>query len=154
MRSGSDGVTALLSVALLLPGLTPGAAPALPAGLSDPELAERAEAEFAEGVRLREAADKARQEAIAAGKSQADQDTAGQTAFEQAVRVCAQRIAAQYPSLGVPALNNPVFYDQVLLEPDGRHVRPFWTWAMPDPQHAVITARLDPNASLAERSGL
>ena len=102
------------------------------------------------GTEGKQAEDKARQQAIAAGKSQADQDTAGQTAFEQAVRVCAQRIAAQYPSLGVPALNNPVFYDQVLLEPDGRHVRPFWTWAMPDPQHAVITARLDPNASLEQ----
>ena len=50
----------LLSVALLLLVVKPEAAPGLPPGLSDLELAGRAEAEFGEGVRLRQAADKAR----------------------------------------------------------------------------------------------
>src|SRR5438309_138153 len=69
----------------------------------------------------------ARQQAIAAGKSAAQQDQAGQQAFQQAVSACAQRYAKAFPSLGVPAVNNPTFIQGVLLEPDGQHVRPFWT---------------------------
>src|SRR5438477_1507711 len=84
----------------------------------------------------------------AAGKSQAEQDQAGQAAFQQAVSACAQRYAKAFPSLGVPAVNNPTFIAGVLLEPDGQHVRPFWNWALPDMQHALITVRLNRNASL------
>jgi len=90
----------------------------------------------------------ARQQAAAAGKSQAEQDQAAQQAFQQAVSACAQRYAQAFPSLGVPAVNNPTFIQGVLLEPDGQHVRPFWTWALPDTQHALLTVRLDRNASL------
>ena len=90
----------------------------------------------------------ARQQAVAAGKSQADQDQAGQQAFQQAVSACAQRYAKAFPSLGIPALNNPTFIQGVLMEPDGQHIRPFWNWALPDPSHAVITVRLNRNASL------
>ncbi|TME47971.1 MAG: hypothetical protein E6I56_02735 [Chloroflexi bacterium] len=90
----------------------------------------------------------ARQQAIAAGKSQAQQDQAGQQAFQQAVSACAQRYAAAFPALGVPAINNPAFIAGVLLEPDGQHIRPFWNWAIPDASHAVITVRLNRNASL------
>ncbi|HEY9288374.1 MAG TPA: MMPL family transporter, partial [Candidatus Dormibacteraeota bacterium] len=90
----------------------------------------------------------ARQQAIAAGKSQAEQDQAGQQAFEQAVSACAQRYAAAFPSLGVPAINSPTFIAGVLMEPDGQHVRPFWSWALPDTSHAVITVRLNHNTSL------
>jgi hydrophobe/amphiphile efflux-3 (HAE3) family protein len=90
----------------------------------------------------------ARQQAIAAGKSAAQQDQAAQQAFQQAVSACAQRYAKAFPSLGVPAVNNPTFIQGVLLEPDAQHVRPFWTWALPDTQHAVITVRLNRNASL------
>jgi uncharacterized protein len=90
----------------------------------------------------------ARQQAIAAGKSQAEQDQAGQQAFQQAVSACAQRYAAAFPALGVPAINNPTFLAGVLLEPDGQHIRPFWNWALPDTSHAVITVRLNRNASL------
>jgi uncharacterized protein len=92
----------------------------------------------------------ARQQAVAAGKPQAAQDQAGQQAFQQAVTACAQRYAKAFPSLGVPAVNNPTFIQGVLMEPDGQHVRPFWTWALPDAQHAVLTVRLDRNASLAQ----
>jgi uncharacterized protein len=84
----------------------------------------------------------------AAGKSQAEQDQAGQQAFQQAVSACAQRYAKAFPSLGVPAVNNPTFIAGVLLEPDGQHVRPFWNWALPDANHALITVRLQRNASL------
>jgi hypothetical protein len=90
----------------------------------------------------------ARQQAIAARKSQAEQDQAGQNAFQQAVSACAQRYAAAYPALGVPAINNPGFIAGVLMEPDGQHIRPFWNWALPDSGHAVITVRLNRNASL------
>ena len=90
----------------------------------------------------------ARQQAIAAGKSQAEQDQAGQQAFQQAVSACAQRYAKAFPSLGVPAVNDPTFIAGVLLEPDGQHVRPFWNWALPDSDHAIITVRLNRNASL------
>jgi len=90
----------------------------------------------------------ARQQAVAAGKSQAQQDQAGQQAFQQAVSVCAQRYAKAFPSLGVPAVNNPTFIQGVLLEPDGQHVRPFWNWALPDGQHAIVTVRLNRDASL------
>ena len=84
----------------------------------------------------------------AAGKSQAEQDQAGQAAFQQAVSACAQRYAKAFPSLGVPAVNNPTFIAGVLLEPDGQRIRPFWNWALPDTSHAVITVRLLRNASL------
>jgi hydrophobe/amphiphile efflux-3 (HAE3) family protein len=90
----------------------------------------------------------ARQQAETTGKSQAQQDQAGQQAFQQAVSACAQRYAKAFPSLGVPAVNNPTFIQGVLLEPDGQHVRPFWNWALPDGQHAVITVRLNRDASL------
>jgi hydrophobe/amphiphile efflux-3 (HAE3) family protein len=90
----------------------------------------------------------ARTAASAAHKSQSEQDQAGQQAFQQAVSACAQRYAAAFPSLGVPAINNPTFIAGVLLEPDGQHIRRFWSWALPDTQHAVITVRLDRNASL------
>jgi hydrophobe/amphiphile efflux-3 (HAE3) family protein len=92
----------------------------------------------------------ARQQAVAAGKSAAQQDQAAQQAFQQAVSACAQRYAKAFPSLGVPAVNNPTFIQGVLLEPDGQHVRPFWSWALPDMQHAVITVRLNRNASLEQ----
>src|SRR5205807_102281 len=59
-----------------------------------------------------------------------------------------QRYAKAFPSLGVPAVNNPTFIQGVLLEPDGQHVRPFWNWALPDGQHAIITVRLNRDASL------
>jgi hydrophobe/amphiphile efflux-3 (HAE3) family protein len=90
----------------------------------------------------------ARQQAIAAGKSAAQQDQAAQQAFQQAVSACAQRYAKAFPSLGVPAVNNPTFIQGVLLEPDGQQVRPFWNWALPDTQHALITVRLNRNATL------
>src|SRR5438128_7751916 len=90
----------------------------------------------------------ARQQAVAAGKSQAQQDQAGQQAFQQAVSACAQRYAKAFPALGVPAVDNPTFIQGVLLEPDGQHVRPFWNWALPDGQHAIITVRLNRDASL------
>jgi hydrophobe/amphiphile efflux-3 (HAE3) family protein len=64
------------------------------------------------------------------------------------VSACAQRYAKAFPSLGVPAVNNPTFIQGVLLEPTGQQVRPFWTWALPDTQHALITVRLDRKASL------
>lgn len=88
--------------------------------------------------------------AAAAGKSAAEQQSAGQSAFDGAVRACAQRLAAQYPTLGAPALNNPSFYNEVLLEPGGQQARPFWAWALPDPQHAVIQVRMDRNASVSD----
>jgi len=90
----------------------------------------------------------ARQQAVANGKSQAQQDQAGQQAFQQAVSACAQRYAKAFPALGVPAVNNPTFIQGVLLEPDGQRVRPFWNWALPDGQHAIITVRLNRDASL------
>ena len=92
----------------------------------------------------------ARAQAAAAGKSQTDQDNAGQQAFQQAVSACAQRYAQAFPSLGIPAVNNPTFLAGVLLEPDARHIRPFWNWALPDTSHAVITVRLNRNASLEQ----
>ncbi|HEY8678306.1 MAG TPA: MMPL family transporter [Candidatus Dormibacteraeota bacterium] len=92
----------------------------------------------------------ARAQAAAAGKSQADQDQAAQQAFQQAVAACAQRYAQAFPSLGVPAVNNPTFLAGVLLEPDGQHVRPFWTWALPDLTHAILTVRLNRDASLSQ----
>ena len=90
----------------------------------------------------------ARQKAAAGGQSQAQQDQAGQQAFQQAVSACAQRYAKAFPSLGVPAVNNPTFIQGVLLEPSGQQVRPFWTWALPDTTHALITVRMNRNASL------
>ena len=96
------------------------------------------------------AEDAAVKSAAAAGRGAADQQAAGQAAFDAAAKACAQALAAQYPSLGVPALNNPAFIKQVLLEPDGTKTRPYWAWAMPDPHHALITVRMDRNASLSD----
>jgi hydrophobe/amphiphile efflux-3 (HAE3) family protein len=92
----------------------------------------------------------AQQAAAAAGKSQPDQQTAGQQAFDAAVRACAQRLAAQYPELGLPAVDNPSFYGEILLEPGGQKVRPFWVWALPDTNHALIQVRMDRNATPAD----
>jgi hydrophobe/amphiphile efflux-3 (HAE3) family protein len=97
---------------------------------------------------------KAMQAAAAAGRTSAEQQATGQKAFDAAVRDCAQRLAQQYPSLGVPAVDNPTFYEEVLLEPDGKQVRPFWRWAMPDPQHGLISVRLDRRASLDDVHGV
>jgi hydrophobe/amphiphile efflux-3 (HAE3) family protein len=101
------------------------------------------------GTQGKQAETKAAGDAKAAGASASDQAAAGQKAFDAAVRACAQQLAAQYPSLGVPALNNPGFYQELLLEPDGK-VRPFWKPVLPDPDHALITVRMDPGASLAD----
>src|SRR2546423_4658639 len=90
----------------------------------------------------------ARQQAIASGKSATQQDQAGQQAFQQAVSACAQRYAKAFPSLGVPAVNNPTFIAGVLLEPTGDKIRPFWNWALPDTSHAIVTVRLNRDASL------
>lgn len=93
---------------------------------------------------------KAINDARAAGKSPQDQQNAGQAAFDAAVKACAGSLAAQYPSLGLPAVDNPAFYGEVLLEPGGRQVRPFWVWALPDTSHALIQVRMDPSASPAD----
>ena len=101
------------------------------------------------GTQGKQAETRAVADARAAGKSDADQTAAGQQAFDASVRACAQQLAAQYPSLGVPALNNPGFYQELLLEPDGK-VRPFWKAVLPDTGHALITVRMDRGASLAD----
>ncbi len=90
---------------------------------------------------------KAIADAKAAGNSAADQQKAGQAAFDAAVKTCANQLAAQYPTLGLPAVDNPSFYGEVLLEPGGKTVRPFWVWAMPDVNHALIQVRMDPSAT-------
>ncbi|MDQ6691953.1 MAG: MMPL family transporter, partial [Candidatus Dormibacteraeota bacterium] len=92
----------------------------------------------------------AAKDAASAGKSVRDQQAAGQAAFDSAARACATDIAAKYPGLGVPALNNKAFVQQVLLEPDGTRSRPYWSWALPDPRHALITVRMEPHASLSD----
>lgn len=89
-------------------------------------------------------------DAKAAGKSAQDQQTAGQAAFDAAVKACANSLAAQYPTLGLPAVDNPAFYGEVLLEPGGQSVRPFWVWALPDTNHALIQVRMDPSATPAD----
>jgi predicted RND superfamily exporter protein len=100
----------------------------------------------AEGQRAQE---KAQADAKAAGKSDADQAQAGSAAFDAAVRSCAQGLAARYPDLSAPALNNPGFYGELLLEPNGS-ARPYWRAVLPDPGHALITVRMDRNASLSD----
>jgi hydrophobe/amphiphile efflux-3 (HAE3) family protein len=101
------------------------------------------------GTQGKQAEDGAVASAKAAGRSAADQTAAGQQAFDASVRGCAQQLAAQYPTLGVPALNNPGFYQELLLEPDGT-VRPFWRAVLPDTGHALVTVRMDRDASLAD----
>jgi hydrophobe/amphiphile efflux-3 (HAE3) family protein len=101
------------------------------------------------GTQGTQAESRAAADAKAAGKSTSDQTAAGQQAFDTAVRTCAQQLAAQYPTLGAPALNNPGFYQELLLEPDGK-VRPFWNAVLPDTGHALITVRMDRTASLAD----
>ena len=85
--------------------------------------------------------------AKAAGKSSSDQIKAGEAAFDAAVRQCAQQLVKQFPDIGLPRPDNPVFYGQILLEPGGAKVRPFWNWALPDRSHAMVTIRLKPDAS-------
>ncbi|MHB8572817.1 MAG: MMPL family transporter [Candidatus Dormibacteria bacterium] len=92
------------------------------------------------------ASNNARGQAAADGKSQADQDAAANAAYQQAVHDCATSLAQQFPTLGVPALNNPSFVREVLADPAGG-TRPYWRFAMPDPAHAVITVRMSANAS-------
>jgi predicted RND superfamily exporter protein len=98
-----------------------------------------------------------RQRAVAAARARHEsasaQASAGSKAFTAAVRACARGLAARYPSLSMPALNNPSFYDQLLLEPGGS-VRPFWRAVLPTPSRALLTVRLKPDASLADVSGV
>lgn len=81
--------------------------------------------------------------------SAAAQNSAGSQAFTAAVTACAQGLAAKYPSLSMPALNNPAFYGQLLLEPNGS-VRPFWQAVLPSTSRALLTIRMDQNASLSD----
>jgi hypothetical protein len=85
--------------------------------------------------------------AKAAGETTAQQTKAGNQAFTTTVKACAKTLAARYPSLSLPALNNPAFYNQLLLESNGA-VRPFWQAVLPSSSRALITVRLDQNASL------
>lgn len=92
---------------------------------------------------------KAEAQAKAAGKSSSDQSQAGQAAFNSAVQACAQQLAQAYPDLSSPFLNNPAFFDELLLQPNGK-VRPYWRSVLPTTDRALVTARLDPNASLGD----
>jgi predicted RND superfamily exporter protein len=98
-----------------------------------------------------------RAQAVAAAKarheSAAAQLSAGSKAFTAAVKACAQQLAAKYPQLSLPALNNPAFYDALLLEGNGS-VRPFWRAVLPSPSRALLTVRLKQNASLADVTGV
>lgn len=93
----------------------------------------------------------AQQHAVAAARAKKEpasaQQKAGGNAFDAGVRACAQGLAAKYPSLSLPALNNPAFYDQLLLEPNGS-VRPFWRAVLPSPGSALLSVRMNQNASL------
>lgn len=94
---------------------------------------------------------KAQQQAVAAAKAKKEsasaQQKAGSNGFDAGVRACAQGLAAKYPSLSLPALNNPAFYDQLLLESNGS-VRPFWRAVLPSSGSALLTVRMNQNASL------
>jgi uncharacterized protein len=96
---------------------------------------------------------KGEQLALAAAKAKKKpataQDQAATQAFDAAVKACAQGLAARYPSLSLPALNNPAFYNQLLLESNGS-VRPFWQAVLPTPGRALITVRMRRTASLDE----
>jgi uncharacterized protein len=91
------------------------------------------------------------QRALAAAKakreSAAAQTQAATQAFDATIKACAQSLAAKYPSLSLPALNNPAFYNQLLLEGNGS-VRPFWRAVLPSPGRALITVRMRSTASL------
>lgn len=93
----------------------------------------------------------AEQQAIAKakqqGKSPQDQLKAGDDAFKAAVQACAQQLVKQFPDIGLPRPDNPVFYGQILLEPGGSQPRPFWSWTLPDRNHMMVTIRLRPDAS-------
>lgn len=93
----------------------------------------------------------AQKRASAAAKAKKEpasaQQKAGTSAFDAGVKACAEGLAAKYPSLSLPALNNPAFYDQLLLESNGS-VRPFWRAVLPTSSKALLTVRMDQNASL------
>jgi predicted RND superfamily exporter protein len=101
------------------------------------------------GAEGKQAQQQAETAARAQGQSSSQQQSAGQSAFDAAVQACAQQLAAEYPNLSVPALNNPAFYDDLLLEPSGS-VRPWWRSVLPSPNRALISVRMDPTASLAD----
>lgn len=92
---------------------------------------------------------KAQAQAKAQGESSSQQAQAGQTAFNGAVQTCAQQLAQAYPDLSSPFLNNPSFFDELLLQPNGK-VRPYWRSVLPSTSRALITARLSPDASLGQ----
>jgi uncharacterized protein len=96
----------------------------------------------------------ARAQAKAQGKSDSDQQAAGQAAFTAAVQQCAQALANRYPNLASPALNNPAFYKELLLEPNGQTPRPFWKAVLPTSGSALISVRMDRNASLSDVEGV
>ena len=89
-------------------------------------------------------------QAAAQHKSLQEQQKIGQAAFDAAVKACVNTLSKQFPSIGLPAVNNPAFYGELLLEPGGKTVRPFWKWTLPDRQHVLITVRLKPDTSQSQ----
>ncbi|OGO51168.1 MAG: hypothetical protein A2148_08825 [Chloroflexi bacterium RBG_16_68_14] len=105
-------------------------------------------------VRQQEAAAQlAREQAAAAGASQAEQDLAAARAREEAAAAFAERNATDATRLaeaGEQSLGNPKFVEFLTFDENGA-VRPEFQGIFPDGQHALMVVRLNGNMSIDEQ---
>lgn len=99
------------------------------------------------------AADNARAQALAQGKSTADADAAataaGNAALQEFITANAAQ-AKQFSEIGELKATNPKFMDFVLFTPDGA-LRPEVKGLVPDPSHALLIATIRGNMSVNEQ---
>lgn len=105
-------------------------------------------------ARQEEAAEAARREAAEGGASPEEQEEAAEAARSAALEEFAAEQAAdaqRFAQMGEQSLDNPSFIDFLLFDAQGS-VRPEFTGVFPDPQHALLVARLAGNMTFDEQS--
>ena len=113
-------------------------------------------AELVVGVLARDqeaAGQAARQEAAAAGASEAEQEQAAEEARAGVTAAFVERIsadAARLAGAGEQSLDNPAFVEFLIFDEVGA-IRPEFEGIFPDPQHALLVVRLEGNMTIDEQ---
>ncbi|MCZ7527118.1 MAG: hydrophobe/amphiphile efflux-3 (HAE3) family transporter [Acidimicrobiia bacterium] len=99
------------------------------------------------------AAERAREEAAAAGATEADQEAAARAARDAVAQEFAERTGAEAVRLaaaGEQSLDNPAFVDFLVFDADGE-IRPSFRGQFPDEQHVIMAVRLKGNLTIDEQ---
>jgi predicted RND superfamily exporter protein len=89
-------------------------------------------------------------DAKAAGKSEQDAQAAGTKAASDAGNAFIADQSKQHPELtkiGIPSADNSAWMTALYINPDTGQPKPKFSAFVPDSQHLLITARLDPNVT-------